>query len=115
MLPQASVLINISEDGWFGDSLAPFQRLQMARVRALETGRPLLRAANPGHSTAINHQGTVLAKGPVAQMGWVSTEVMPMKGITPFVRWGNWPLLIILTLLLLAGSGPGLRGRLGQA
>jgi len=115
LLPQASVLINISEDGWFGDSLAPFQRLQMARVRALETGRPLLRAANPGHSTAINHQGTVLAKGPVAQMGWVSTEVMPMKGITPFVRWGNWPLLIILTLLLLAGSGPGLRGRLGRA
>lgn len=104
LLPQASLLINISEDGWFGDSLAPFQRLQMARVRALESGRFLLRAANPGNSSVINHQGNVIARGAPSEMGWVLAEVMPMRGVTPFVQWGNWPVLLLLVLLLFSGS-----------
>ena len=60
-LPAANVLVNVSEDAWFGDSLAPHQRLQIARQRAIETGRPMLRAANTGVSAIIDQRGEIKA------------------------------------------------------
>ncbi len=105
-LPQAQMLINLSEDGWFGHSIGPLQRLQMAQMRALETGRPVLRAANTGVTAFIDHHGRLLSRLPQYERGALQGEVQPMRGATPYVRWGNWPLLaalfaVLLVLLLL--------------
>jgi apolipoprotein N-acyltransferase len=111
-LPQASLLVNVSEDAWFGDSLAPHQRLQMARMRALETGRPMLRAANTGPSVAIDHRGRVLVRSPQFRTYSLTATVQPMQGATPYVRLGNWPVLLALVLVVvLAVLAPHLRHR----
>ncbi|MEW6332424.1 MAG: apolipoprotein N-acyltransferase, partial [Pseudomonadota bacterium] len=109
-LPQASLLVNVSEDAWFGDSLAPHQRLQMARMRALETGRPVLRAANTGPSVAIDHRGAVLVRSPQFRAWSLTATVQPMQGTTPYVRLGNWPVVLSLALTVaLAALAPRLR------
>jgi apolipoprotein N-acyltransferase len=102
-LPAATLLVNVSEDAWFGDSLAPHQRIQMARLRAIETGRPLLRVANTGPSVAIDHRGHVLAHSRQFQATTVSASVQPMQGATPYVRFGNFPVVALASLLLVTG------------
>ncbi len=97
-LPTATLLVNVSEDAWFGRSLAPHQRVQMARMRALETGRPLLRAANTGPSVIIDSKGAVVARSPVFQQYLLSATVQPSQGATPYVRFGNMPVLLLLAL-----------------
>ncbi len=101
-LPQASLLVNVSEDAWFGDSIAPHQRLQMARMRALETGRPMLRAANTGPSAVIDHRGEVVVRSPQFQVHALTATVQPMQGITPYARFGNGPVVLFLVLMLVA-------------
>ena len=102
-LPQATLLVNVSEDAWFGDSLAPHQRVQMARMRARESGRPLLRAANTGPSVAVDHRGRVLALTPQFIPRLLQVQVRPMSGATPYVRLGNaGPLGLVLVVLLAA-------------
>jgi apolipoprotein N-acyltransferase len=98
-LPQASLLVNVSEDAWFGDSLASRQRLQMARMRALETGRPMLRAANTGPSAVIGHRGEVLAISTQFQVQVLTAMVQPRQGATPYVIYGNWPVVVLLALM----------------
>jgi len=110
-LPEATLLANLSEDAWFGDSLAPHQRLQMARLRALETGRAMLRAANTGPSAAIDHRGAVRARTPQFQATVLSATVEPRRGATPYVRAGNLPLLAVLAGLILAAVLPAARRR----
>ena len=88
-LPEAAYLINVSNDAWFGDSLAPHQHLGMARMRALETGRWLLRATNTGISAIIDHRGQVLGRVPAFQRGLFTREIQPRAGMTPFARVGN--------------------------
>ncbi|MDP2706691.1 MAG: apolipoprotein N-acyltransferase, partial [Burkholderiales bacterium] len=111
-LPQASLLVNVSEDAWFGDSVAPHQRLQMARMRALETGRPMLRAANTGPSALIDHRGEVVARSPQFQVHAFTATVQPMQGVTPYVRFGNGPVVLFLVLVLAAVHGPYVLKRL---
>jgi apolipoprotein N-acyltransferase len=94
----ASFLINISEDAWFGDSLAPHQRLQMAQIRARESGRYFVRAANTGITAVINEKGEITSSLKQFTIGVLATSVVPMKGQTPFVRFGN---SLFLGLLLL--------------
>lgn len=94
----AAFLVNISEDAWFGDSLAPHQRLQMAQVRARESGRYFVRAANTGMTAVINEKGEVTSSLEQFTPGVLVAEVEPMKGITPYVRYGN---RLFLGLLLL--------------
>jgi apolipoprotein N-acyltransferase len=103
-LPDATLLVNVSEDAWFGDSFAPHQRVQMARLRALETARPMLRAANTGPSTAIDHRGIVLASSGQFRQDVLRAQVQPMTGATPYVRWGNWPAVAIAVVLVLIVS-----------
>ena len=103
VLPQATLLVNVSEDAWFGDSLAPHQRLQMARMRALETGRPMLRAANTGPSAAIDHRGEVFARSPQFETHLLRTQVQPMQGATPYVRTGNWVIVPFMAGLVVFG------------
>ena len=106
-LPEAAYLINVSNDAWFGDSLAPHQHLGIARMRALETGRWLVRATNTGISALIDHRGQVRGTVPAFQRGLFSALVQPRVGATPFVRVGNaLPIGLALTMLgaaLLAG------------
>jgi len=107
-LPEASYLVNLSNDAWFGDSLAPHQHLEMARMRALETGRPLLRATNSGISALIGPHGEVQAATRAFTETVLTGPVQPMTGVTPFVRWGNGA---AVTLMLLGLAGGTLKSR----
>ncbi len=89
---EANVILNISEDAWFGDSFAPHQRLQMARMRAVEFGRPVIRVSNSGLSTIINADGSTDAVSPQFQPALFNSPVLPMQGETPYMRFGQWPL-----------------------
>jgi len=99
-LPRAAFLINVSNDAWFGDSLAPHQHQEMARMRAREAGRYLLRATNTGISAIIDNRGHLVARSRQFETQAISAEVVPRKGATPYVRWGNWP-AVGLSLLIL--------------
>lgn len=100
-LPEAQLIINVSNDAWFGDSIAPHQHLQIARMRSLETGRYTIRATNTGISAFIDPHGRVLDAGPQFQPVEMARAVEPRSGSTPFVRTGNTP-VIGLGLLVLA-------------
>jgi apolipoprotein N-acyltransferase len=110
-LPDADYLINVSNDAWFGDSLAPHQHLEFARLRALENARPLVRATNTGISAIIDHRGRVLGSIPSFVRGNYSAKIQPRQGTTPFSRFGAaLPLGIaaaMLTLGLLLGRPRG--------
>jgi apolipoprotein N-acyltransferase len=88
-LPAASLLVNLSNTAWFGNSLAQPQHLQMARVRALETGRFMLRATNTGMTAAVDPQGQVIAQLAPFTTGALVTTVRGYEGATPYARWGN--------------------------
>ncbi len=103
-LPQAAFLVNASNDAWFGDSLAPHQHLEMARMRALETGRYLLRSTNTGVSAIMDEKGVLLAVLPQFERGTISAEIQPMQGQTPYVRWKDWMAVVFALLLLLAAA-----------
>ena len=109
-LPEAAYLVNLSNDAWFGDSLAPHQHLQIARMRALETGRPLVRATNTGISALIGPRGEIITATGAFEETVLSGRIQPMDGTTPFVRMGNGLavglMLSALGLALLLGRGP---------
>jgi apolipoprotein N-acyltransferase len=100
-LGNANVLINVSEDSWFGDSFAPHQRLDMARMRALENGRPMLRAGNSGISAVIDHNGRVTARTPQFVQAVLLAEVQPTRGTTFFTRFGSWPVIVLCSVIVL--------------
>jgi apolipoprotein N-acyltransferase len=100
-LPAAAYLINVSNDAWFGNSLAPYQHLEIARMRALEAGRPLVRATNTGVSAVLDHHGVVLGSIPLFERAGLTVEIQPRAGATPFVLVGNW-LAIGLALAMAA-------------
>ena len=99
-LPEATLLVNVSNDAWFGDSLAPHQHLQIARMRALETGRPMLRATNTGVSAIIDERGNVVTTSPQFKLHVLKSTVQPMQGETPYVKWGNWFIILLAIFLL---------------
>ncbi|MSR14485.1 MAG: apolipoprotein N-acyltransferase [Gammaproteobacteria bacterium] len=88
-LPEANILVNVSDDAWFGDSIAPHQHLQIAQMRALETGRTLLRATNTGISAIIDHQGQVSARSPQFESFVLTGRVELREGATPFINGGG--------------------------
>ena len=100
-LPEATLLVNVSNVAWFGDSLAPAQHLQIARARALETGRAHLAATNTGLTAAIGRDGRVLARLAPFTEGRLDVSVQGYAGATPYVRWGDWPALAAAALVLL--------------
>lgn len=98
-LPAATMLVNVSNDGWFTGSIEPAQHAEIARMRALETGRYLLRATNNGVSAIIDDKGNVTATAEPRIATVISGYATPMQGATPYVRVGNWliiPLMFIL-------------------
>lgn len=95
------LLISISDDSWFGDSIALTQHLQMAQMRALETGRYLLLDANTGITAIINPQGEVLKIAPLDREFILEGKISPMQGKTPLMLWQYYPILLLAFLCLL--------------
>ncbi|CAK0762451.1 Apolipoprotein N-acyltransferase [Gammaproteobacteria bacterium] len=102
-LPSAEILVNVSNDGWFGNSLAPYQNLQMAQMRALEMGRWLLRDTNTGISAIIGPNGRLAASSPLFQDAVLTADVQPTVGATPYVHLGDSPVWALIALGLFAG------------
>ena len=99
--PEANLLINVSNDAWFGDSIAPHQHLQITRMRAIETGRPIIRATNNGISAFINHKGETVKKSGQFNYEILHHSVYPRKGSTPYVAYGDTPVLLISSFMIL--------------
>ena len=101
-LPEAEILINVSNDAWFGDSIAPHQHLEVARMRALEVGRWIARATNTGISAFIGPDGSLHAVAPQFEFATLTAALEPRSGATPYVRTGNTPLITFLAAILAA-------------
>jgi apolipoprotein N-acyltransferase len=96
------VLINATNLAWFGNTIALDQHLQIARMRSLETGRPMLRAANTGVTAAIDARGIVIGRLPSFTQGSLDVTIRGTTGNTPYVTFGNGTVLLAVSLLLLA-------------
>ena len=99
----SDVLITISNDAWFGTSAGPLQHFQMARMRALETGRWLLRGTNNGVTAVIDDQGKVVDALPQFERDILLSSYQPRQGTTPFMTTGIWPWLLLAGLMMAAG------------
>ena len=107
----STLLVNMSNVAWFGDSLAPGQHLQIARLRAIESGRMHLAATNTGITAAVDRDGSVLARLPQFIEGRLEIAVQGYSGETPYLRFGDWPILAASLLALGAALGAALRQR----
>jgi apolipoprotein N-acyltransferase len=101
-LPAATLLVNISNDAWYGQSYAADQHMQFSQARALETGRYMLRATNTGATAAIDQHGYVLAHAPHDIQTTLNIKAQGFTGSTPYVRWGNWPFIVFCFGVLIA-------------
>lgn len=111
------ILINSTNLAWFGDTIALDQHLQIARMRSLETGRPMLRATNTGATAAIDGRGRVIARLPTFTAGSLDVRVEGTSGFTPYVTSGNNTVIAVSLLLLAFGFafGPAFKGRKPRA
>lgn len=99
-LPEATLLVNVTNDAWFGDSFAGWQHAQMSQMRALETGRYMLRATNTGVTAIIDQKGRVVSALPEFTTATLEGQVQGYIGMTPYARWGNAPVVLLLITLL---------------
>ena len=109
-LPQATLLVNASNDAWYGESLAAYQHLQFSQARALETGRTVLRATNTGATAMIDPHGNVLVHAQHFTETTLNAMAQGYKGSTPYVRFGNWLFLGICFLGIMFIGWPKLAG-----
>jgi len=100
-LPEANFLVNVSNDAWFGDTIAPHQHLEIARMRALENGRPLLRGTNSGITAIIDHRGAVVARSTQFEPNSIRAGFYPRRGATPHTMYGEFPVLALIVLVML--------------
>ncbi|GAA3570676.1 MAG: apolipoprotein N-acyltransferase [Pseudomonadales bacterium] len=97
---RAGLLITISNDGWFGDSIGPLQHLQIARMRALETGRYMIRGTNNGVTAIIDDHGQIQDTIPQFTRATLHGEVYEAEGSTPYMQSGSWPVLTLAAILI---------------
>jgi apolipoprotein N-acyltransferase len=110
----ATLLVNVTNDAWYGRSLAAEQHNQIAAMRALETGRPLLRATNTGITSAIDHRGQEIARLPWFRRAILEVEVTGRQGVTPYVRWGDALAAALALVVFGVAIGAARRTRLAQ-
>ncbi len=106
-LPKAAYLVNVTNDAWFGDTIEPYQHMQIARMRALESGRFLLRATNTGVTAIVDFKGKIIKQAPLFTTTSVTGEILPMGGMTLFARLGDNTIitaLFVLVVILLLGD-----------
>lgn len=110
---QSELLITISNDSWFGRSIGPLQHLQMARMRAIESGRWMIRSTNNGVTALIDYQGEITQRIPQFEQAVLTGGVQPRTGLTPYLRWRNG--LLSLVLLTCLAACVVMRNRTGRA
>lgn len=108
-LPDATLLVNISNDAWFGQSAAAEQHLQLSQMRAIEFARPMLRANNTGITAVIDEKGRVTQRLEPFTEGILEATVQGRRGSTPYSAWGDLPILLICLAGLGIGTGQRLR------
>ena len=99
-LPQSTILVNGSNNAWYGNSFAPHQHLQISQMRSLETGRMMVRTTTNGISAIIDHKGNILKRSPQFETHVITGFVQPRRGSTPYVKHGNWGFTVWMFLLL---------------
>ncbi|MGZ8196259.1 MAG: apolipoprotein N-acyltransferase [Methylosarcina sp.] len=99
-LPEGAYLVNVANDGWFGNSIEPHQHMQIARMRAMETGRFLLRATNTGLTGIVAPDGKIKNQAPLFNAVVLNGEISPMGGITPYAQWGDLPIICLIAFAL---------------
>lgn len=95
-LPHAKYFVTTSNDAWFAHTFEPAQLLQEAQMRARELGREIARATNTGHTAIIGVDGQIKTRIPAYEAGVLRGQVQPYEGLTPYARWTNWPILMIV-------------------
>ncbi|HEY0336316.1 MAG TPA: apolipoprotein N-acyltransferase, partial [Burkholderiales bacterium] len=103
-LPQATLLVNVSNVAWFGHSIAPHQHLQISQARALETGRYMLRATNTGMTGVVDERGNIVEVAPQFTTASVRATAQGYAGATPYVRWGNVAIIAFCVVMLFASA-----------
>ncbi len=98
---ETDFLLTVSNDAWFGHSIGPLQHMQIARMRALELGRPLLRATNTGVTALVDANGKIQNQLPQFVEGVLEGKVQRQRGQTPYNHWGSWPLMLFWSLAIL--------------
>lgn len=102
-LPEATLLVNVSNDAWFSGTLAPPQHLEIARMRALESGRYLLRATNTGISAVIDARGHIVAQSESSKIDVIRATAQPYQGTTPYIATGDIVVILLSLLCILIG------------
>lgn len=101
-VPEASLLVNATNNAWYGDSFAPHQHLQISQNRALETGRPIIRATTNGVSAFIGFKGNLQQQTAQFKEAVLTANVQPRQGATPYVTWGQMPVCLFSLFMLIA-------------
>jgi len=109
--PAANILVNISNDAWFGERMAPQQHEQIAQMRAIEFERPLVRITNTGISSSISYRGRVEHRIPHSEEGFIDVDVTARTGSTPYASLKNWPVWLVSGFFVLLAAGSRLLNR----
>ena len=95
-----NMLLTVSNDAWFGDSVAPAQHMQMARMRAIENAKPVMRGTNNGITGLVDHRGKITHQLEQFTTGVLTGKISPRTGETPFSKFASWPVVIFCLLVI---------------